>query len=64
MHPAVTNAVFAGLSNSLAAAIDTGNGEEVAAVLKNAEEALDAGQITIQNRAELQVDADVAGYDF
>ena len=50
MHPAVTNAVFAGLSNSLAAAIDTGNGEEVAAVLQNAEDALDAGQISIHQR--------------
>jgi hypothetical protein len=64
MNANITNAIFRGLSDSLSAAIDTGNGDEVAGVLKDAEDSLAAGQITVQNRGELQLDVEVAGYDY
>ena len=57
-------AVYNGLSDSLAAAIDTGNIDEVAAVLQDAEDCEVAGQITVEQLAELTLDAQVAGYDF
>lgn len=60
----VANAVYRGLSDSLSAAIDTGNGDEVAQVLADAEECLQAGQINLMQRADLQLDAEVAGYDY
>lgn len=64
MNSQVTNAIYRGLSDALSAAIDTGNGDEVAAVLTNGEDALQEGQITLQHRADLQADAEAAGYDY
>lgn len=64
MSNPITNAVYRGLSDSLSAAIDTGNGDEVAQVLANAEDCLQAGQINLMQRADLELDAEVAGYEF
>ena len=61
---AVRNAVFAGLSDSMAAACDTGNLDEAVEVRANAHEALMSGQITIDQRAELEVDFDIAFPDY
>lgn len=63
MIQSTRNAIYAGLSDSLEAAIDTGNVEEVASVLANAEEAFTAGQIDILQLQSLQTDSSVAGYD-
>lgn len=57
-------AVYNGLSNSLSAAIDTGNAEEVAAVLDSIDCAYDLGQITEGQAGDLSADAREAGYDF
>lgn len=59
----MSNTTFNKLSNDLSAAIDTGNAEEVAVTIKATYEALDAGEISIQQQAELILDAEVAGYD-
>lgn len=58
------NATFNTLSNNLAAAIDTGNGEEVANILKAGYDSLNNGEISIDQMAELQADSDLAGYDY
>lgn len=58
------NAIYRGLSDSLSAAIDTGNIDEVASVLSDAEDYLNAGLLSIQHRADLEADAGAAGYDF
>lgn len=58
------NAIYRGLSDSLSAAIDTGNGEEVASVLSDAEDYLNNGLLSIQHRADLDADAEAAGYDY
>lgn len=58
------NAIYRGLSDSLSAAIDTGNGEDVAKVLSDAYDYLNNGLLSIQHRADLEADAQVAGYDY
>lgn len=46
------------LTNSLHAAIDTGNPEAARLVMKLAEAYLDGGKINLQDRADLQADYD------
>lgn len=60
----IAKCVFRGLSDSMAAATDTGNLEEAVLVRKDAYEALMAGQISIDQRAELEVDFDIAFPDY
>lgn len=59
----IANAIYRGLSDSLSAAIDTGNIEEVSAVLEDAESSWAAGQVGMDQLEDLYTDARVAGYD-
>lgn len=64
MNEQVKDAVYRGLSDSLSAAIDTGNAEEVSRVLDDACNSHDATYITSGQFEGLLSDARVAGYDY
>lgn len=56
--------LYRALCNSLHAAIDTGNQDEIAAVLKDAKHSLHAAQIDRAQYADLEGDVRAAGYDW
>lgn len=60
----IQNAVYNGLCDCYDAAHDTGNLEAVAAVLAQARESLDAGQIDILQCQAIEANAEADGYDF
>lgn len=60
----ITSACFRGLSDSLHAALDTGNREEVRLVLEDAEHYFNGECLTIVQLADLYADARDAGYEF
>jgi len=64
MNEQVSVSVYGGLSDSLSAAIDTGNAEEVAEVLAAVSSAQEAGQLGYAQVDGLFTDARIAGYDF
>ncbi|BEQ12886.1 hypothetical protein Ep4_027 [Pseudomonas phage Ep4] len=51
------------LSDSLSAAIDTGNIAEIVDVMTDAKNCLHAAQINLEQYADLQADVQVAGYE-
>lgn len=64
MESAIKDSCYRGLSDSLTAAIDTQNIDEVAAVLESADAYFNGGQLGLQQLADLYADALVAGYEF
>lgn len=53
-------AVYCALSDCMQVAIDTGNVEEARLVRKQASDAFDEGQMSIQQRADIEADFDIA----
>lgn len=60
MHALLQEPIYRALSNSLSAAIDTGNREEVTLVLKDARNCLHAAQISVEHYADLVGDVQTA----
>ena len=60
MHALLQALIYRGLSDSLSAAIDTGNRAEVIAVMRDARNCLHAAQITVEQYADLEDDVRIA----
>jgi hypothetical protein len=55
--------MYCALSDSLSAAIDTGNIGELVDVMSDAKNCLHAAQINLEQYADLESDVQVAGYE-
>ena len=63
MHKSIQVIMYCALSDSLSAAIDTGNIGELVDVMSDAKNCLHAAQINLEQYADLESDVQVAGYE-